>query len=100
MSDLTGKQRRWLRGRAHDLDPVVQLGAKGLTDAVVAEVDRSLEAHELIKVRLAVDRDERDAPTAELARRTHAHAVGTIGKVAILFRPHPDPEQRELEPPR
>lgn len=100
MSELTGKQRRWLRGRAHDLDPVVQLGAKGLTDAVVAEVDRSLEAHELIKVRLAGERDEREVTAATLADRTNAHAVGTIGKVAILYRPHPDPEERQVKPPR
>lgn len=100
MSELTGKQRRWLRGRAHDLDPVVQLGASGLTDAVVAEVDRSLEAHELIKVRLTGDRDERESTAAALADRTRAHAVGIIGKIAVLYRPHPDPEQRQVKPPK
>ena len=79
MSDLSGKQRRWLRGQAHSLKPVVQLGARGLTDAVVAEVDAALEVHELIKVRLAGDRDERQAVAADLADRVEAAAVGLTG---------------------
>lgn len=100
MSDLTGKQRRWLRGRAHSLKPVVQLGGKGLTDAVVAEVDTALEAHELIKVSLVGDRDEREALAADLADRVEAEAIGLIGKVAILYRAHPEPEQRRIRPPK
>jgi RNA-binding protein len=100
MSDLTGKQRRWLRGQAHALKPVVQLGGKGLTDTVVAEVDRSLDAHELIKVRLVGERDEREAVAADLADRVEADAVGLTGKIAILYRPHPEPEKRRLRPPR
>lgn len=100
MTDLTGKQRRWLRGQAHPLKPVVQLGEKGLTDAVVAEVDRSLDAHELIKVRLVGERDEREAQAADLADRVDAEAVGLTGKIAIFFRPHSEPDKRRLRPPR
>jgi RNA-binding protein len=100
MNDLTGKQRRWLRGQAHSLKPVVQLGEKGLTDAVVAEVDRSLDAHELIKVRLVGERDEREAQAADLADRVEAEAVGLTGKVAIFYRPHSEPDKRRVKPPR
>jgi len=100
MSDLSGKQRRWLRGQAHTLKPVVQLGGKGLTDTVVAEVDRSLDAHELIKVRLVGERDERAAVAADLADRVEADAVGLTGKIAIFYRPHPEPEKRRIRPPR
>jgi RNA-binding protein len=99
MSDLSGKQRRWLRGEAHLLKAVVQLGARGLTDSVVAEVDTALEAHELIKVRLVGGRDEREAMAADLADRVEAQAVGLTGRVAILFRPHDDPERRRIRPP-
>lgn len=99
MSDLSGKQRRWLRGQAHALKPVVQLGARGLTDAVVAEVDAALETHELIKVRLAAGRDERAAMAADLADRVEAEAVGLTGHVAIFYRPHDDPERRRIQPP-
>jgi RNA-binding protein len=99
MSELTGKQRRWLRAQAHALDPVVEVGGKGLSDAVVAETERALDAHELIKVRLVGDRDEREAIAAELAERSGAEAVGIIGKVAMLYRRQPDPERRRLRPP-
>jgi len=100
MSDLSGKQRRWLRGQAHALKPVVQLGGKGLTDTVVAEVDRSLDAHELIKVRLVGERDEREAVAADLADRVEADAVGLTGKIAILYRPHPEADKRRIRLPR
>ena len=94
--ELTGKQKKQLRGLAHDLDPVVQLGKEGLTDAVVAQVDRALDAHELIKVRLAGERDERAAQAAALAVATGAATAGTVGHVAILYRRHRDPDKRRI----
>jgi putative YhbY family RNA-binding protein len=85
------KQRKALKARAHSLNPIVHIGGKGLTDAVVAEVDRALNAHELIKVRAAaMDRDEREAALASLAGRLGADAVQHIGKVLVLFRPKPE----------
>ena len=100
MDELNGKQRRWLRGRAHDLRPVVQLGAKGLTEPILAAVDEALEAHELIKVKLVGDRDEREVAAAELADRTGAEAVVLTGRVAVLYRRHPEPQKRRVHPPR
>jgi RNA-binding protein len=100
MSELTGKQRRWLRAQAHGLEPVVQVGGKGLTDGVVAETERALESHELIKVRLVGDREEREAAAAELAERAGAEALGIVGRVAMLYRQQDDPEKRRLRPPR
>jgi RNA-binding protein len=99
MSELTGKQRRWLRARAHGLEPVVHVGGKGLTDAVVAETDRALEAHELIKVRLVGDREEREEAAAALAERCRAEALGIVGNVAMLYRRHAEAERRRLRPP-
>ena len=99
MSELTGKQRRWLRAQAHGLEPVVHLGGKGLTEGVVAETDRALAAHELIKVRLAGDREEREEAAAALAERCGAEALGIVGKVAMLFRRHAEPDRRRLRPP-
>jgi RNA-binding protein len=99
MSELTGKQRRWLRAQAHGLEPVVHVGGKGLTEGVVAETDRALAAHELIKVRLVGDREEREEAAAALAERCGAEALGIVGKVAMLFRRHAEPERRRLRPP-
>jgi RNA-binding protein len=88
---LTERQRRHLRGLAHPLKPVVQIGNAGLTDAVAAEVARALHDHELIKVRFAgADREARDAGLESLAARTGSVLVTRIGHVAVLYRPRPD----------
>ena len=93
-SPLTNAQIRFLRGQAHGLKAILQLGAKGLTDAVAAEVDLALEHHELIKVKVAAeDRDARDAMIAELAERTAATLVQRIGNVAVLYRQSKDHRQ-------
>jgi RNA-binding protein len=96
MDELTSTERKHLRGLAHALKPVVQLGGHGLTDAIVSEVDLALEHHELIKVRLVGERDDRTTVAEAIASRGRAGLVGTIGGVAILFRRHPEPEKRKI----
>ena len=87
---LTARERAHLKARAHALEPVVQSGSAGVTDALVAEVDRALTAHELIKVRIgAADRVDRLAIGDEICARTGAAAVHRVGKVLILWRPRP-----------
>ena len=84
---LTNPQKRYLRGLAHDLKPIVQVGAKGVTPALLAELDLALEQHELVKVRVAAgDRDEREAWIAALVEGSGAGLAGRIGHVAILYR--------------
>jgi len=87
MAVLTTKQRQYLRGLAHPLSPIVRIGKAGVTDNVVAETRKSLDSHELIKVRIEVDEgaQRRDIAT-RLAEATDAQVAGTIGKVAILYR--------------
>ena len=88
---LTPRERAGLKARAHALEPLVQVGQAGLTDSVVAEVDRALTAHELIKVRVGVaDRDAREGVCEALSARTHAALVQRVGKVLVLWRPRPD----------
>jgi putative YhbY family RNA-binding protein len=89
---LSARQRVQLKARAHALEPVVQVGAAGASDAVLAEVERALTAHDLIKIRLAGDRDERNALVATICERTGAAAVQQVGRVAALWRPRPDDE--------
>lgn len=85
---LTPAQRKEKRGEAHHLDPVVLIGADGLTDAVVKEADLALKAHGLIKVRMFSDsRPDREAALATLADRLSAAPVQHIGKLLVLFRP-------------
>ena len=85
---LTERQLRFLRGKAHPLRPVVMLGAKGLTDNIVAETAQALRDHELIKVRVrAAGREQREALLAALVARTDSALVARIGHVAVLYRP-------------
>ena len=92
---LTPAERRSLRARAHSLHPVVLVGDDGLTPAVLAETERALAAHELIKIRAAAERDDREAMMAGLCDATGALPVQHIGKMLVVYRENPD-----KEPPR
>ena len=84
---MDAAERKALKARAHKLEPVVMIGAKGLTDEVIAEIDLALKAHELIKVRApSQNRDSRRNAREEIAVRTSAEAVQHIGKVLVLYR--------------
>jgi len=83
---LTSSQRKHLRGLAHHLEPVVRVGQKGITTAVINETERALESHELIKVRVDAEGKEKKAMAEELAERTAADVAGVVGKIAILYK--------------
>ncbi|MGI9344316.1 MAG: ribosome assembly RNA-binding protein YhbY [Gammaproteobacteria bacterium] len=88
---LDDKQKKYLRGLAHDLKPVVHVGNSGVSPGVTAELDRNLDHHELIKVRIRVgDRESRDAALREIVDHSAADLVGRIGNIAILFRRNGD----------
>ncbi|HET6603032.1 MAG TPA: ribosome assembly RNA-binding protein YhbY [Xanthomonadaceae bacterium] len=86
-SPLSNSQQRYLRGLGHGLKPVILVGARGMSQAVLAELDGALEHHELIKVKIAAgDRQSRDAVVEEMVRRSRAALVQRIGNVALLYR--------------
>ena len=99
MAKLTGAQRKHLRGLAHALKPQVQIGKQGLTEAAIRQVDEALNDHELIKVQAAVPREKKREVAARLASELEAEVAGQIGHVIILYREHPDPEERQIELP-
>jgi RNA-binding protein len=88
---LSEAQRKHLRRLGHDRNPVVLVGQAGLGPNLVAELDRALRDHELVKVRARVgDRAERDRILSELAAATGSELVQRIGHVALLYRRNPD----------
>lgn len=99
MEELTGAQRKYLRGMAHYLKPLVQVGKNGLTDPVIETIDKALEDHELVKVRLGDPQGQKKELADQIAGRTRSHRVGMIGHVVTLYRRHPDPEKRTLDLP-
>ena len=88
--ELTPAERKAHRAEAHHLDPVVMVGADGLTPAVVKETDAALNAHGLIKLRvLGDDRAAREAMFQQLADQLNAAPIQHIGKLLVLWRPKP-----------
>lgn len=98
-TQLSPAQRRALRAAAHHLNPVVSISQKGLTPSVLAEVDRCLTAHELIKLRLyGIEREHREALFGEICAALNCHAVQYIGNLIVLWRERPkDAAMQESE---
>lgn len=94
---LSGKQRRYLRGLGHDLEPTVQLGKLGLTDAVTAAVDTALEEHELIKVRIGTEcPDDRHDVAERLAPAVKSEVAQVLGRTLLLWRKRPKDSKIQL----
>ena len=94
---LTPSRRSELRSQAHKLNPIVFIGDKGLTDEVLVEIDRSLKAHELIKIRASTDdRDARELWMEKICERLEAHAVQQIGKILVVYRENFDKPRESL----
>lgn len=90
---LTNSQVRYLRGLGHALQPVLSIGQKGITEALLNEANITLEHHELIKVKIqGAEREERTAIIEELKQQTGAELIQTIGRVALLYRPAAEPK--------
>jgi len=89
---VNDKQKRYLRGLAHPLKPVVMLGNKGLTETVQAEIDNALSRHELIKVKVSgAEKTERLVILNNIAETNNADLVMSVGHVAAFYRPAKEP---------
>jgi RNA-binding protein len=88
---LSEAQRKHLRRLGHDLRPIVLVGQKGVGESLIAELERALHDHELVKVKARVgDRADRDATLDLLAAETRSELVQRIGNVGLLYRRNPD----------
>ncbi len=98
MNTINSTQAKYLRGMAHGLKPVVFIGQKGLTDALVRSTEEAFDNHELIKIKF-IDHKGKKQKT-EIAKaleaRTGSHLAGMIGHIAIFYRQHRDPEKRKI----
>jgi len=84
---LSNDRKKQYRAIGHNLKPVVTIADKGLTSGVIAELDRALDDHELIKVKLGInDREARKAAVQALSKKTRAEVIQEIGKVALFYR--------------
>ena len=102
MKKLEGFQRKYLRGIAHDLKPVIFIGHKGLTSEVLSSVEKAFERHELIKVKFNdfKEREEKTEISDRIEDQTGSENVGMIGHTVIFYREHDDPEKRKISLPQ
>jgi RNA-binding protein len=92
---LTSTEKRRLRQVAHQLQPVVTIAERGVTDGLLEETRRALNDHEIIKARVNVaDRGIRRELGEALAARCDSEIVQVIGKVWVLYRANPDADPR------
>lgn len=99
MEKLTGRQRRWLRGQAHHLKPVVIVGHAGLSGPVLEAIDEALDDHELIKLRFGDAQAERKELAAEIEAKLDCEVAGMVGHVAIVYRPSRTESKRRISLP-
>jgi RNA-binding protein len=92
--EITKAQRNYLRRLANPLKPTVQIGKQGLTEQIIEKINRELDAHELIKVRLLEFKDQKQQLAQTIVDETGAALVIVIGNVIALFRPSPDPDRQ------
>ncbi|MEM1183367.1 MAG: ribosome assembly RNA-binding protein YhbY [Acidobacteriota bacterium] len=100
MLELTGKQKRHLRGLAHGLKPVAHIGKHGLTESFLRQLDEALDHHELVKVKFVDFKDEKAAISRDIVERLQCAEAGRVGHLLILFRPARRDGDRKIKLPK
>ena len=102
MDSLKGFQKRFLRGLAHSLKPVVFVGQKGFTQSLVDAMDNALDHHELVKVKFVEfkEKQKKLALVEQIEKAVSCELVGLVGHIATFFRQQSDPEKRKIHLPK
>ncbi|MEK3709400.1 ribosome assembly RNA-binding protein YhbY [Bacillus sp. FSL K6-1005] len=94
---LTGKQKRFLRSKAHHLSPIFQVGKGGVNDNMIKQISEALEARELIKISVLQNcEDDKNDVAEALEKGSHAELVQTIGNTIVLYKESKENKQIEL----
>lgn len=98
LTELSTNQKKYLRGIAHHINPMIIIGSNGVTDSLMAELESTLEHHELLKIKMAIgDREDRQKIVHYILEETGALLVQSIGKTCVIFR---QKEETEIPLPR
>jgi RNA-binding protein len=87
---VNSADKKKLRAQAHSLKPVIMIGQSGFTAAVLAEIELALDSHELIKIRIRAEREDRKQISEKICADTGAELIQNIGQIAVIYRPNPD----------
>jgi len=91
---LNSAQKKYLKGLAHKLNPVVQIGKQGITDQLINEIEQQMGIHELIKIRFGEFKDEKEEYIEKIEKRTQATCIGKIGHIAMFYKESPDKKNK------
>jgi RNA-binding protein len=102
MDRLKGFQKRFLRGAAHSLKPVVFVGQKGFSPSLVKAMNDALDRHELVKVKFVEfkEKEKKLALVQQIEKSAPCEMVAVVGHMATFFRRHSDPEKRNINLPQ
>ena len=102
MEKLKGYQKKYLKGLAHGMKPLVFVGQKGISPALTEAVDESLEKHELIKVKFIdfKEKSQKEEIVSVIEKETASELAGMIGHIAIFYRQQKNPEKRKIDIPK
>jgi RNA-binding protein len=99
MSELTNAKIRELKARAQLLKPTLRVGKDGLSPQFLAEVDKTLQHRELIKIKFEQFKEQKKELAVSLAQQSGSHLITRVGHVAVLYRPKPGGEEAEPQTP-
>jgi RNA-binding protein len=102
MKNLEGFQKKYLRGLAHGLKPIVLIGQKGLTDELIKSANQAFQIHELIKVKFNdfKEKEQKEEISRDLETKTGSELVGAVGHIYTFFKQQGDPEKRKINVPK
>ena len=87
---MNSADKKKLKSQAHALKPVIIIGQAGLTEGVIKETELALDTHELIKVKIRAEREDRNQIRDRICAETGAELIQTIGQIAVIYRENPD----------
>ncbi|NOT85029.1 MAG: YhbY family RNA-binding protein [Methylococcaceae bacterium] len=87
---MNNADKKRFKAQAHALKPVIMIGNAGLTPAVLAEIERALDIHELIKIRIRAERDDRERMSVQICLDTKAELIQKIGQISVIYRKNPN----------
>ncbi|HIG64971.1 MAG: ribosome assembly RNA-binding protein YhbY [Gammaproteobacteria bacterium] len=95
---MNSDQLKQMKTKAHELKPVIMIGQAGLTDAVLKEIELALDIHELIKIKIRAEREERKLIQQHICTKTSAELIQSIGQVVVIYRKKPEQAKKKPAP--
>ena len=95
---MNPEQLKQMKTKAHDLKPVIMIGQAGLTEAVSKEIELALDTHELIKIKIRAEREDRKKMQQQICTETQAELIQSIGQVVVIYRKKPEQAKKKPAP--